>query len=102
MNTQILELVIYKIKPDQIRHFQAIQLKQFRDLIQNMEGLLSYETYSAMSEDGLFVDQVEWEDLACAERAAAKIKILENEEPFASIFGAFEEIKICNHFKKVA
>lgn len=97
-----MELVVYKIKPDQIKNFEENKLQELRHVIQHFEGVIQYETFSALNEEGLFVDQVEWEDLACAERAASKIKILEKDEPFASIFGAFEEVKLFQHFKKVA
>ncbi|WP_162555790.1 antibiotic biosynthesis monooxygenase family protein [Reichenbachiella versicolor] len=102
MNEQVLELVVYKIKKDQIKNFQQELLQHMRDLMKNMEGMIEYKTFSSVSEDGVFVDQVRWEDLECAELASAKVKLLEKEEPFASIFGSFEEVKFFQHLKKVA
>ncbi|MFY0627723.1 MAG: hypothetical protein JXR07_15605 [Reichenbachiella sp.] len=102
MNDQILELVVYKIKPDQIKNFEESKLLEFRHLIKDLEGLVHYETFSALNQEGLFIDQVEWEDMGCAKRASEKIKILQDEEPFVSIFKSFEEVKLFQHFKKIA
>ena len=102
MDEQVLELVMYKVKADQIKNFEESKLHQLRDLIKEFEGLISYETFGEVNEEGLYVDQVLWRDLGCATRAAEKVKLLENDEPFASIFSVFEEMKFCQHFKKVA
>lgn len=102
MNDKVLELVVYKIKPEQIQSYQDKTLNQFRELVKSFQGVLSYQTFHSVKEDGLFVDQVEWENLECAEFAAHKVKQVQKDETFGHYLSAFEEIQMFHHFKKVA
>ena len=96
-----MELVVYKIKPDQIENYRNSALHQFRELVRSFSGMLHYHTYGALGDSGLFVDQVQWENQESAEFAAEKIRSLQHEEPFASIFSTFEEIQLCHHFRQI-
>ena len=102
MKDKVLELVVYKIKPDQIQTYQQTTLNQFRELVKSFQGMLNYHTFHSVKEDGLFVDQVEWENLECAEFAAEKVKQMQKDETFGPYLSAFEEIQMFHHFKKVA
>ena len=102
MNDKVLELVVYKIKPNQIKQFQTETLTNIKELIKNFQGMLNYATYYSVKEEGLFVDHVEWENLECAEFAAGRIKELRREEPFSHYFSAFEEVILFHHLKYVS
>ena len=102
MKDKILELVVYRIKPNQIKQYQTETLNKIRELIKNFQGMLNYATYYSVAEEGLFVDQVEWENLECAEFAAARIKELQREEPFSNYLSAFEEVIMFHHLKHVS
>ena len=102
MKNEVLELVVYKVKGDQLEKFESETLFKLRNIIESFAGFVKYDTFSSVEEDGVFADYVLWENLESARFAAEKIKSLENEEPYASIFGSMEEIKIFQHFKAVA
>lgn len=102
MSNRVVELVIYKIKPNQIENYQARIIHHFRELVKSFDGMLSYRTYHAVREEGLFVDQVEWRNIECAEFAAEKVKELQQDEIYAPYLSAFEEVKFFLHVKQVA
>ena len=102
MTDQVTELVIYKIKPNQVENYQTKIIHHFRELVKSFDGMLSYQTYHAVREEGLFVDQVVWRDLDCAEFAAEKVKEMQQDEIYAPYLSAFEEVKFFLHVKQVA
>ncbi|UXX77769.1 hypothetical protein N7E81_10345 [Reichenbachiella carrageenanivorans] len=102
MTDQVVELVIYKIKPNQVENYQSKIIHHFRELVKSFDGMIGYKTYCAIKEEGLFVDQVEWRDLASAEFAAEKVKEMQDDEIYAPYLSAFEEVKFFLHLKHVA
>ena len=102
MTDQVTELVIYKIKPNQVENYQTKIIHHFRELVKSFDGMLNYQTYHAVKEEGLFVDQVEWKNLECAEFAAEKVKEMQQDELYAPYLSAFDEVKFFLHVKQVA
>lgn len=102
MTDQVMELVIYKIKPDQVENYQSNIIHHFRELVKSFDGMLDYRTYHAVKETGLFVDQVAWKDMDCAEFAAEKVKEMQQDDTYAPYLSAFEEVQFFVHLKHVA
>ncbi|MEO9964993.1 MAG: hypothetical protein ABJF11_04345 [Reichenbachiella sp.] len=102
MTDQVMELVIYKIKPNQVENYQTKIIHHFRELVKSFDGMLGYRTYHAVKEEGLFVDQVEWKNIECAEFAAEKVKEMQQDETYSPYLSAFEEVKFFLHVKHVA
>lgn len=102
MQDQVMELVIYKIKPHQVENYQSNIIYHFRELVKSFDGMLDYQTYCVIKEQGLFVDQVAWKNMDCAEFAAKKIKEMQDDELYAPYLSAFDEVQFFAHLKHVA
>ncbi len=102
MKNEVLELVVYKVKADQLDKFNTETRFKLKNIVESFPGFVRFETYSSMDERGWFADQVIWETIEAARFAAEKIESLQDQEPYSAIFGAVEEIKIFQHFKAVA
>lgn len=94
-DTTVLEVVIYKIKPDYADSFKDI-LTEAQSTIQSLPGLVEYQTFRSASNELLFVDLAKWESLNAAKSAARQV---EQMQELASFMAVFEEIIIMDHFE---
>lgn len=96
---RVIELVVFKIKEDHLSSYHNSLIVEWRQLVKQFDGFIAFRTLQSETNKGLMVDYVEWQNLWCAQRAAEQIKQLQNEQEYAHLFEAFEEIKMFDHFK---
>ncbi|MEM6362227.1 MAG: GyrI-like domain-containing protein [Bacteroidota bacterium] len=91
----VYELVVYKIKSDYSDTYDEV-LEEARQYILKFPGLIEHQTFRSSENSLVFMDLVKWNSLEEALEAAKK---LENMKELAPFMGAFEEIKIMDHFE---
>lgn len=97
-DSTVLEVVIYKIKPDYADSFKDI-LTEARTTIQTLPGLMEYQTFQSAGNELLFVDLARWESLYAAKSAAKQV---EHMQELAHFMAVFEEIIVMDHFEPFA
>ena len=94
-DTQVYELVVYKIKPEYKDNFDEV-LSEARKYILKFSGIIEHKTLRGLDNDLLFMDLVTWESLNEAKMAAKQLETMTELAPFMAVF---EEIKFMDHFK---
>jgi len=95
---EVVELVVYKIKPEMNRVYTGRAIEQFRKLVMGFDGFISYEFYQGCRDENTFMDLVRWTSLECAEEAARQVKILQKSPEYADYLNSFESLEIFSHF----
>lgn len=94
-NEKIVELVVYKVKMDQIGNYDLL-VKQVNEIAANFDGFVSRKVHQSPEDSTIFMDYVIWESLEQAQQAAQKMPKMEN---FAPFMGAIEEVQSFKHFE---
>lgn len=100
-SNDIVELVIYTIKPEMNSIYVNTAIEKFRKLVMSFDGFISYEFYQSSRSENVFMDFVRWESLEFAEKAAKQVKILQQASEYKDYLDSFESLEIFNHFNKV-
>ena len=95
----ILELVVYKIKPEATEKYKTDTIDFFRKLIKAFDGFISYEFFQSYRDNEIFMDLVSWNTIENAELAAKKVKEIQKGIEFKDYIESFEKVEVFNHFK---
>lgn len=95
----VIELVVYRIKPEAQKNYVSTCIEHFRQLVMSLEGFIAYEFYQGCHDRNFFVDLVHWRSLEDAENAARQVKIIQQQPDYANYLGAFEKLELFSHFK---
>ncbi len=98
---EIVELVVYTIKPEMNTIYINTAIEAFRELVMSFEGFISYEFYQSSRNENVFMDYVRWSSLECAEEAAKQVKILQKAPEYQEYLASFESLEIFNHFSQL-
>ncbi|PKI16593.1 antibiotic biosynthesis monooxygenase family protein [Colwellia sp. 12G3] len=105
MNTEnlneVVELVVYKIKPEMNSVYVNSAIDKFRKLVMSFDGFISYEFYQGCRDSNMFMDYVRWSSVEFAEEAAKQVKILQKAPEYKEYIEAFDSLDIFNHFSHV-
>lgn len=93
--TNALEVVLYKIKPESLGDFEPI-FEQVSGELAQVEGFIGRQSGQSLKEANQFVDFLIWEDLAKAEASMAVVEQNPNILPF---FEMNQETTLFEHFK---
>lgn len=100
-SNEIIELVVYTIKPEMHAIYVNSAIEKFRQLVMSFEGFISYEFYQSSRSENVFMDYVRWSSLECAEEAAKQVKILQKSPEYKEYVDSFESLEIFNHFSQL-
>ena len=100
-SSEVVELVVYTIKPEMNRVYVNTAIEEFRKLVMGFEGFISYEFYQSSRNRNVFMDFVRWESLKFAEEAAKQVKILQKAPEYEEYLDSFASLEIFNHFNQV-
>lgn len=100
-SNEIIELVVYTIKPEMNSVYVNTAIEKFRKLVMGFEGFISYEFYQSCRSKNIFMDFVRWESLEFAEEAAKQVKILQKSPEYNEYLDSFASLEIFNHFNQV-
>ena len=98
---EVIELVVYRIKPEQKARYVQTAIESFRQLVMGFEGFISYGFYGGSRDENLFMDFVRWQSLEHAENAAQQVKIIQQQPAYKDYLAAFEKLEIFNHFNNL-
>lgn len=96
---KIVELVVYKIKPEISEKYASEIIDLFRKQVALFEGFISYAFFQGCKDQNTFMDFVCWNSLENANKAAIKVKQIQQNEIFKEYINAFEKVEVFNHFK---
>ncbi len=94
MATHVLELAIFKVKPDLVEHLTAIR-QGVRTALQSFPGLIEFQGYCP-ADSGVFADVVKW--ASKAEALAAATAFEQGDPRFLPYMNAIEEVVFMGHF----
>ena len=97
-NAGILEIAIFKIKPDQISNMPALRAG-LREALKSFPGLIEYQAWGPVG-DGAFADIARWENLDCAQAAARAFA--QGDARFLPYMQAIKELSFMGHFRPEA
>ena len=100
-SNEIIELVVYTIKPEMNAIYVNSAIEKFRQLVMSFEGFISYEFYQSSRNENVFMDYVRWSSLECAEEAAKQVKILQKSPEYKEYVDSFESLEIFNYFSQL-
>ena len=95
---EVVELVVYKIKPDLNENYVNVAIEVFRKLVMGFDGFISYDFYRSSRDENCFMDYVRWSSLEFAEEAARQVKLAQKAPEYKEYLEAFETLEIFNHF----
>ena len=101
MSSEVIELVVYRVKLDAKASYVDDAIEQFRRMVMEFEGFRRYDFHEGCRAENLFMDFVVWDTLEHAEAAAKAVKEIQKAPEFASYLGAFEKLEIFAHFKRL-
>lgn len=104
MADEVVELVVYRIKPDAKAEYVDNAIERFRRMVMAFEGFQRYDFYEGCREQNLFMDFVVWDTLEHAEAAAKAVKAvkeIQKAPEYASYLEAFEKLEVFAHFKRL-
>ena len=94
MKTTVTEIVIYKLKAEQVKGYK--ELSEIADTFAGVqEGFISREVFQDKKDSTVFVDMVEWQSLELAEKA---MQMSQKDERMLPFFEATEEIISFSHY----
>ena len=99
MKNQVVELIVYKVKKEFVDSFQSDIMPEFRKLISSFGGVVSYQTFNSLDRDGVYFDQVVWENSSQAFQAIEKFEKLKEDGKHEELMNWFEEVTFMDHFK---
>lgn len=102
MKNQVVELIVYKVKKEFVDSFQSDIMPDFRKLISSFGGVVSYQTFNSLDRDGVYFDQVVWENSSQAFQAIEKFEKLKEDGKHEELMNWFDEVTFMDHFKLVA
>lgn len=100
-SNEVVELVVYTIKPEMNSVYVSKAIEKFRKLVMGFEGFISYEFYQSSRSKNIFMDFVRWESLEFAEEAAKQVKIHQKIPEYKEYLDSFASLEIFNHFNKI-
>lgn len=92
--TACMEIVIYKLKPQNQQAFAEIHPEIQREL-RRLPGFLRFETAVKTDDPDTHIDRVVWRDRAFAEAAYSAFKTFPQAKAFMSLI---EEVSFSGHF----
>ena len=95
---EVVELAIYKVRPDQLANYPAARA-QMRAALKALSGYRSGHTFQAVSDATIFVDYFTWAGLEDAQEAARQIEHLAEAQDFLQ---TIDSILVYHHLTFVA
>lgn len=97
----IKEIVVYRIKPDQVSNFVENGLKELQTCVSGFNGVLSYNTLRSAKDHLIFVDLVEWDSLSNAEKASKQMESKMKNGELPLMVASFEKVEFFDHFNSI-
>uniref|UniRef100_UPI00404838A4 antibiotic biosynthesis monooxygenase family protein n=1 Tax=Roseivirga sp. TaxID=1964215 RepID=UPI00404838A4 len=94
MNSYVLEVVRYQIKPESTANFKNI-LNLARTEIMKTPGFVEFHTFNSTKNPSTYIDLVYWSSLEEAQSAAQEMMKLTSLKPWMD---AFEKVEFMEHF----
>lgn len=82
MTKHVMETVMFKLKAGVAREEFTAAAEQLNDFVKAQPGFVSRRL--SCTQDGEWIEQIEWSDIASAKAAAAAIGTVESNRPFLS------------------
>ena len=98
----IVEVVVYKIKPETTEKYATEIIDFFRKLVMSFDGFISYEFFQSCRDEQTFMDLVLWDSLKNAEIAAKRVKEIQKGKEFKDYIESFDKVEIFNHFEPIS
>lgn len=98
----VKELVVYRIKPDQVTNFLDKGLTELQSCVSGFPGMLGHKTLRSAKDHSIFVDWVEWDSLSSAEKASEKMDSKMKNGELPVMVASFEKVEFFDHFNSIA
>lgn len=96
---KVVELVIYKLKPEAAKGYVNSYFEEFKKLVQSMDGFIEYKFYQSAHDEYQFMDFVMWESLDFAQNARSMVKEIQQTDEFKQYIDSFESLIVFDHFR---
>ncbi len=100
-NQNVKEIIVYRVKTNEVDDFTKNGLDQLRSFAQGQPGMKKHTTFRSVKNQDVFVDFVSWDSLEQAEAAVAKMDELSKSEEVQRMMQSFEKVEFFDHFKLV-
>ena len=95
--SQVVEMVVYHIKPEEVRNKELIVTFINKEM-KTFPGFISRNVYQSSNDSTLFTDIVQWRSKEDAESAA---KMVQQSQSCSKFFSVISKVVLFDHFNSV-